>query len=246
MKYISIIVIASLPFISHAESNNTTNQSFSKAKSMLEKEVYNNHRETIYCAAVFDEKNFVVAPEGFESDKYKKRAKKIEWEHVVAAENFGRNFSEWRDGDKDCVSSEGKSFSGRACAEKINIEYRYMQADMYNLYPAIGSVNALRKNYNFVADNDSTSSFGSCDMRISDSKAVPSEGSRGRIARTHLYMDSSYKNFKMSKQQKQLMTAWDKMYPVSQWECERVQKIFKLQGNMNNIVKDRCIESNLW
>jgi endonuclease I len=27
----------------------------------------------------------------------------------------------------------------RKCAEKVNLEYRHMQADLFNLYPAIGS-----------------------------------------------------------------------------------------------------------
>lgn len=39
-----------------------------------------------------------------------KRAKKVEWEHVVPAENFGRAFSEWRDGQEYCVDSKSQSF----------------------------------------------------------------------------------------------------------------------------------------
>ena len=244
MKYLLTLLFMTLPFF--AQAQNETNQSFSKAKKMLEREVYNNHRETIYCGADFDSKKFITPPEGFESVKYKKRAKKIEWEHLVAAENFGRNFTEWRDGDAICVSNKGKSFSGRKCAEKVNTEYRYMQADMHNLFPAIGSVNALRSNYNFVADNGANSSFGSCDMRIKSKKAVPPESARGRIARTHLYMDSTYPKFSMSKQQTQLMNAWDKMYPVSQWECDRAKKIATLQKSDNLIVKDRCETAKLW
>ncbi|AGH81005.1 endonuclease-1 [Psychromonas sp. CNPT3] len=37
----------------------------------------------------------------------------------------------------------------------------------------------------------------------------------------------------MSRQQKQLMTAWDKMYPVDAWECLRTEAIAKLQGDEN-------------
>lgn len=244
MKYALIVLLATLPFL--AQAKNETNQSFSKAKKMLEREVYNEHRETFYCAATFSSKKIVTPPTGFTSVKYVKRSKKIEWEHVVAAENFGRNFVEWRDGVSACKSKSGKKFSGRKCAEKTNIEYRYMQADMFNLVPAIGSVNALRSNYNFIAENNVQSSFGSCDMKISKKKAVPPESSRGRIARTHLYMDSTYSKFKMSNQQRQLMTAWDKMYPVSKWECERTKKIMKLQGGNNLIIEQSCKEKNIW
>jgi deoxyribonuclease I len=34
---------------------------------------------------------------GFVTNKYKNRAAKIDWEHVVPAENFGQTFKEWRE-----------------------------------------------------------------------------------------------------------------------------------------------------
>lgn len=170
-----------------------------------------------------------------------KRAKKVEWEHVVPAENFGRAFSEWRDGHSNCVDSKGKLFKGRKCTEKLNKEYRYMQADMHNLFPAIGAVNALRSNYNFVMlPGEVKSDFGSCDMRIDSRKAQPPEIARGSIARTYMYMEMTYPKYKMSKQQSQLMEAWDKQYPVSKWECKRSKRIEKLQGNANQVVDSRC------
>lgn len=43
-------------------AGNTTNDSFNKAKKMLEREVYFDHRITIYCGAEFDEKKKVVLP----------------------------------------------------------------------------------------------------------------------------------------------------------------------------------------
>jgi len=221
-------------------------QSFSKAKKILEKQVYTNHRSTLYCGAKFDTKKKVTPPKGFTTRKYIKRSKKIEWEHVVPAENFGRTFSEWRDGHKLCINSKGKGFKGRKCAEKVNIEYRYMQSDMFNLYPAIGAVNALRSNYNFTMLPSQKSDFGSCSMKIDNRKAEPPEAARGQIARTYMYMDDVYKRYSMSKPQQQLMGAWDKMYPVDAWECARAKKIASLQKSNNNVVKSRCNALNLW
>lgn len=129
---------------------NTTISSFSKVKKTLERSVYFDHRTTLYCGAKFDAKKNIILPSGFESEKHVKRSKRVEWEHAVPAENFGRTFSEWREGNKACVTSKGKKFKGRRCAEKTNDEYRLIQSDMYNLYPAIGSVNAMRSNYNFT------------------------------------------------------------------------------------------------
>ena len=225
---------------------NETIQSFSKAKKILEREVYQDHRITLYCGAEFDDKKLVTAPQGFATNKYIKRSKKIEWEHVVPAENFGQTFKEWRDGDTQCVNSKGKEFKGRRCAEKVNLEYRYMQSDMFNLYPAIGAVNALRSNYNFTMQPSEESDFGRCEMKIADRKAEPPARARGRIARTYLYMDDTYKRYNMSRQQKQLMGAWDKMYPVDSWECLRAKRISELQNSKNNIVQSRCVAQDLW
>lgn len=110
---------------------NETIQSFNKAKKNLERKVYFDHRKTIYCAATFDDKKNIKAPAGFTTAKHKKRAKRVEWEHVVPAENFGRTFTEWRNGNPQCISKKGKPFKGRKCASKINTEYRYMQSDMH-------------------------------------------------------------------------------------------------------------------
>jgi len=239
-----VLIIASLflslSLLSGAHAGNQTIDSFSKAKKILQQQVYRDHRTTVYCGATFDEHKKVSLPPGFTTTKHKKRSRKVEWEHIVPAENFGRTFAEWRDGDPGCIDSKGKSFKGRNCARKMNKEFRYMEADLYNLYPAIGAVNASRSNYNFTMLPGSKSSFGACDMRIEGSKAQPPESARGRIARTYLYMDQAYSRYKMSKQQKQLMNAWDKMYPVSQWECEKASRIEKIQGNENGFVSARC------
>lgn len=223
-------------------AENTSLQSFSSAKKKLEKQIYlvEQERLTLYCKAAFDSNKKITPPFGFESAKHKKRSARVEWEHVVPAENFGRNFNEWRSGHEQCVNSKGKAYKGRRCAEKINLEYRYMQADMYNLYPAIGSVNASRSNYNFVMLGNIENSFGSCEFKVTNKKAEPPEASRGIIARAYLYMDSSYANYSMSRQQRQLMNAWHNSHPVEPWECERTERIKAIQGNENKIVQESC------
>lgn len=245
MKKIISLLIATLITTSTLAANQEI-QSFSKAKKILEKQVYNNHRITLYCGAIFDAMKKVTLHQGFTTNKYLKRAKKIEWEHVVPAENFGRTFSEWREGHKQCVNTKGKAFKGRKCAEKMNTEYRYMQADMFNLYPAIGAVNALRSNYNFTMLPAVQSNFGSCVMKIDNRKAEPPEIARGQISRTYLYMAATYKRYSMSKPQQQLMKAWDRMYPVNIWECARAKKITDLQKSENNVVRGRCKSVGIW
>ncbi len=240
-SFLSVFVVASLLGFSLAEAaGNTSIQSFSKAKRLLHKKVYQDHRTTLYCNARYGSDKSVTLPEGFETTKHVKRSRRIEWEHVVPAENFGRNYVEWREGHAQCVSSKGKAFRGRKCAEKMLPEYRFMQADMHNLFPAIGAVNALRSNYNFTMLPQEPADFGSCAMKIDNRKAEPPTQARGRIARTYLYMAETYPQFSLSKKTQQLMQAWHKTYPVETWECDRSKSIETLQGNANRVVNEAC------
>jgi deoxyribonuclease-1 len=61
-----------------------------------------------------------------------------------------------------------------------------MQADMYNLYPAIGEVNGRRSNYSMAIIKGEKREFGKCDVEIKNKKVEPKESIRGEITRTYL------------------------------------------------------------
>nr|DAF07313.1 MAG TPA: DNA-specific endonuclease I [Caudoviricetes sp.] len=244
-KIILTLVLSLVPALALA-AGNTTNDSFSQAKRMLERQVYHDHRVTIYCSAEFNAQKRVTLPAGFTTPAHEKRATKIEWEHAVPAENFGRAFPEWRDGHPECVNRNGKPFKGRRCAEKVNMEYRHMQADMYNLFPAIGAVNAVRSNKQYSALPSSASAFGSCPAKVDGNRFEPPDRAKGQVARAALYMADSYPKYRLSRQQQQLFEVWDKMFPVDAWECTRAKRIEKLQGNANARVKQPCQQAGLW
>lgn len=248
--YALAILTAALLFVSlsaFGTTGNIVNDSFAQSKKWLEGYVYYDHRVTLYCEAPFNAEKTILLPEGFIASKFASRANRVEWEHVVPAENFGRTFEEWRDGNPICRDIKGKPFKGRKCAEKASQLYRYMQSDMYNLYPAIGAVNAARLNYNFTQfQEDIPSSFGSCLMKIYDRKVEPPQQARGVIGRTYLYFEDTYPRYRMSKAQRQLMEAWNKQYPVTEWECIRSYRIEKIQKNENNRVKKPCQDLGLW
>lgn len=231
--------------VAQTYKGNTTNDSFNQAKKMLERQVYPDHRVTFYCRAPFDAKKQITLPEGFTTPKHEKRAHRIEWEHVVPAENFGRAFVEWREGASVCVDSKGKAFKGRRCAEKANEEFRLMQADMHNLFPAIGAVNAIRSNIRFGVLPGVPNTFGTCAMKVADGRVEPPEYARGTIARTAKYMALVYPKYRLSRQETQLFDAWDKQYPVDAWECERERRIAKLQGNANPVTREACRKAGL-
>jgi len=116
-----------------------------------------------------------------------------------------------------------------------------MQADMHNLFPAIGEVNGRRSNYSMAIIPGEKREFGKCDVEIEKKKVEPRAEIRGEIARTYFYMDSAYPDHGIiSKKNRKLFEAWNNADPVDAWECDRATRIEKIQGNPNLIVKASC------
>lgn len=232
-----------------AGSGNITNDSFNKAKKTLERQVYTDHRITFYCGCPFDEGKNVLSCDRYTPKSDSKRSRKVEWEHIVPAAHFGQSFKEWRDGHSDCIDGKGRPFKGRDCASKVNMTYRYMESDMYNLVPAIGEVNGLRANFRFDMISGESREFGACDMEIDSQARVaePPERVRGDIARTYKYMNQAYPGHGIiGRASIKLFDAWDRQDPVDQWECERCRRIETNQGNQNPVVKEACKSAGLW
>ncbi|HHL3985689.1 TPA: endonuclease [Klebsiella pneumoniae] len=89
--------------------------------------------------------------------------------------------------------------------------------------------------------NGGEGQYGQCTMKVDfkDKIAEPPARARGAIARTYFYMRDRYQ-LNLSRQQTQLFTAWNKQYPVTAWECERDERIAKVQGNHNPYVQQAC------
>lgn len=219
-------------------------QSFSEAKKYMEKVVYSSEpvRRDFYCDCPYDAKKSVLpAACGYVPKKESARSRRIEWEHVVPAENFGRFFVEWRDGSPACIDGKGKAFKGRKCAEKTNPQFRAMAADMYNLVPAIGELNQLRSNYQYAMIDGEPREFGKCDFEVMDKKVEPRPELRGDIARTYFYMAAAYPKVSfLSDKQRKLFEAWSAQDPVDRAECERSAAIEKVQGNKNLTLESAC------
>lgn len=224
------------------------NESFSKSKQELRK-IHRDHQVTFYCGCKYNYSKkenminrgscgYIPRNEYTKKGKINQRARRIEWEHVIPAENFGRQFSCWRDGDAECANNQGKTYKGRKCCEKVSKEFRIMQADMHNLQPAIGELNADKSNYRYDFELPIPGQYGMCQFEV-DFKADRvrvREELRGVIARTYLYFNKQY-GMKLSKQELQKYESWDKSYPPNAWEIEQNKRIAKGQGNINEFVK---------
>lgn len=112
---------------------------------------------------------------------------------------------------------------------------------MHNLQPSVGEVNGDRGNFMYSQWNGGEGQYGQCAMKVDfkEKAAEPPARARGAIARTYFYMRDQY-NLTLSRQQTQLFNTWDKMYPVTDWECERDERIAKVQGNHNPYVQRAC------
>lgn len=161
---------------------------------------------------------------GYEVRKQPSRAERTEWEHIVPAWTFGHQRRCWQQGGrKNCVASDPV--------------FRAMEADLYNLYPSVGEVNGDRANYNYGMVVSSEPQYGACQTKIdfSSRTAEPRDEVKGLVARTTFYMFDRYL-LNMSRQQQQLLMAWNKQYPVTDWELERNARIGKIVGHSNEFV----------
>lgn len=223
------------------------NESYASARNKLFKEVYIDHRYTLYCKIPFDEKKKLIFPNEFDVSKVSSRVNRVEIEHVIPAEEFGSYIKQWWQGDPHCVNKENIPYKGRKCAEKTSRIFRLMQSDMYNLYPSVGSVNAIRGNFEFDDfPNYMPTLYKNCAIKTADNKVEVPDHAKGIISRIYLYFEEQYPFFQIKKEQKNLFLKWDEMFPVTQWECLRTYRIEQIQKNENKIVKNKCINKNLW
>jgi len=216
---------------------NTRIDSFNEAKRKAA--VIFAGQPEFYCGCQYEGKEVDLASCGYEVKSDANRATRLEWEHVVPAHDFGRAFPKWRDGHPKCVDSKGNPFKGRNCARKVSKVFRLMEADLYNLQPAIGEVNGRRSNLRMGMVEGENREFGACDLEIDTEtgRVEPRPAIRGDVARTYRYMQYAYGVHLIPDAMEQLFAAWEKEDPVDDWERERAKQIHEIQGNSNPFIK---------
>lgn len=192
------------------------------------------------------------------------RSRKIEWAHVVSPLNFGPTFISWTKGHPKCKRVadfpsrsrmhsmnysrsyyesllEEKPFKGIDCARKVDDLYQRMEADLYNIIPVVGGVNALKKDSLPGKIHTYIPQFGKCDLKILDNIFDPPNHLKGDIARIYFYMESAYPGrVSIPVKTKKMLRRWSKKDLVSKEECLRFHKIYRLQGNINPYVAKKC------
>ncbi|MCW0239486.1 endonuclease [Campylobacter lari] len=215
-KLLSILLFSSLSLLASDNFNESK-----KELVKLYESLGSTYQYDFYCNAPFkaNKKGKYTKFEVVKSDLYtprneytkkgkiNQRAKRIEWEHIMPAQNFGKHLPCWREG-------------GRKACQNDPL-FTKMEADKQNLVPAIGEVNGDRSNFRYAEAplNLEYTQYGNCKV-YTDFKAkrfYPANYSKGWIARSYLYMSKTY-NIRLSDQERKLMESWDKQYPMSEKE----------------------------
>lgn len=198
-------------------------RTFQEAKKAAWK-LYASHPVEFYCGCRYSGNKVDLKSCGYVPRTNAKRASRIEWEHIVPAWVIGHQRKCWQNG-------------GRENCARHDDAYRRAEADLHNLVPSIGEVNGDRSNYGFGWLPQAPSQYGACPMVVDFKarKAMPRQQIRGMIARTYFYISERY-GLRLSKQDRQLYTAWNKQYPVEAWERNRNQRVACVMGHGNHFV----------
>jgi deoxyribonuclease-1 len=208
---------------------------FSQAKR-LAKKIYADHRTTFYCGCHYDKHGKIdLRSCGYRIQHNKRRAHRLEWEHIVPVSLWGNHLPCWKE---TLCCKKHYCYKGRPCCRKLDPSFAKMEADLHNIVPEIGELNALRSHYRFgVLPHIESAQFGPCEIKIDTQtrRVEPPPRARGMIARAYLYMAETYA-ISLSKSQIQLFMHWNRQYPPESWEIERNKRIQNIQGNDNSYI----------
>lgn len=205
-------------------------QTFARAKFVAGK-LFDDNRKTLYCGCEFDNHGAINLDScGMQSAANKARAHRVEWEHMMPAENFGRHFACWR---QALCEKGGKSYRGRRCCQKIDAHYRRMEAELYNLWPAVGIVNQARSNYRFSGMGKRERFYG-CDFTYDSARrqVEPRDIAKGIVARANLFVADHYK-IRMSDAQRRLFIRWNRQFPPGPDERLWAGRVAAIEGYPN-------------
>lgn len=253
MRTVSSLFSFALLFLACPAFAQSVESSWGQTKKAAAREIYVDNHKTLYCGCTYEAHATgsggsvdLTACNMQRLDKYKQRAKRIEWEHIVPASLMpARHFSCWTNPEQFqmCVSDAGSVSKGRDCCERVNLQARKMIFDLHNLAPAIGQVNAYRLNdrYGVVDDDSPHEQWPGCDaqhfraQKPRDHRFEPADCTKGDVARVWFYMHDQH-GVVIPDAEWNMFVDWSDGDPISSWEIERDRRIEAAQGNNNPYV----------
>jgi deoxyribonuclease-1 len=248
MRWLLVFLCAVVSGAALAGSPTRPINTFDTAKTRARNEVYYDRMITFYCQCTYipwGKSGGRIDPSdcGFVSDKKgAKRAKRIEWAHIVPASVLAAARSCGQAGHEKCDRP------GRECCETQGVDpaARFMINDLHNLVPVVGSVYHDRSNHPYGDVAGEPRNYGVCDFEVGGSpkKAEPRPAIQGNIARIWLYMADTY-NVPLTTKRRKMFEAWSKADPPGEWEQIRDKRIELIQGNRNPFVP-KLVDEDEW
>lgn len=140
---------------------------------------------------------------------------------------------------------------------EVGAQFDHAEADMHNLWPAVGKLNSSRGQKPFGEIEGETtkeiniwSSSFSCEFENDGKIVEPRKIVRGNLARSIFYMCKEY-GFPVPRGMMPILRKWNRDDPPTQAERKRADRIAGIQGTRNPFIDDpelgdtlRCRVSN--
>lgn len=155
-------------------------------------------------------------------------------EHVFAAH--------WMKATAGCKNGN------RGDCRRESTRFNRMEADLHNLHPTRTKVNSARGSM-FFAEIDAPKYSSQCPIEIGRNEVEPADFSKGKVARSVLYMQHEYgadlRRLGGSGFEKMLIK-WHCAHPPTAAEVARENKIFRIQNTHNPFILGEfdCSEVN--
>lgn len=204
--------------------------SFTSAKKIVYR-IFTEHQKTLYCSCKYDKDHQIDLKSCRMNEAMNiKRAHVTEIEHILPTDSFGHQLTCWQN---QICELHGKKYKGRKCCEKSDYQFRQVESELYNLWPAVGLVNIARSNFSYGLV-DSNNKFYGCEFKIDriTKEVEPSNRTKGIVARATLFMSDKY-HIPLAESKRQLYLSWNKAFPPSKWEKEWALQIALVEGYQN-------------
>jgi deoxyribonuclease I len=238
-KLVLTLLSLSLSFCTSAQ---TVQSSWGTTKAAARDQIYFDDQVTLYCGCEYTARNnqsggdvdLTTCSYDETGMTYQSRAETLEWEHVVPASLMpARQFACWN--DESYAVANQCSEPGRSCCERADLDAQKMIFDLHNLAPSVGQVNAQRSNDRYGLVTGETLPLV-CDVEFAPGITEPSDGVRGEVARTWLYMHSQH-GLELEPGELAMYLRWSQLDPPEQDELVRNERVKALQGVGNPYVE---------
>jgi deoxyribonuclease I len=195
-------------------------------------ELHVAHRQSFFCGCSYTPQMRTIRQScGYKTRADDSLAHDIVWTRVVPPDAFGAHRTCWT--TEACRRDDGTSFGGIECCRKQDPMFAAMEADLFNIVPAIAEVAKDRSDFPFGEIKGEERMYGACDIEVDGAKRVvePPVRVHGDIARVYLYMRAAYGDeLKVPAEQWARFETWHAEDPPDDWERQRAAAITAIQG----------------